>query len=208
MPDIPPKGVRPRAAQQRPRRAAPRKSAPNVVGLEPALTEAIGKLAMLQTGIGVLSGDERHVKGGEVTADFAPRLAFAWTELAKRNEMVARILSGGIENSVTFNVVFATGGFLYAQAQAYEVIPDFGFVNPLKGNNEPDSERPAHPTDPTPPKPDTSGKDHPAAERTVVNPTDRDSAADLDPDIPIDADLMMAAANGGTPAQRPDPINE
>lgn len=91
--------------------------------VENRLNEMFATIAVAQTGLGVMSGDQRHVAGGHVTSEMSPMLVEAWVKLARENDRIANVLLRMSETTAWGEVILATGGFIYSQAQAYGAVP-------------------------------------------------------------------------------------
>lgn len=108
------------AAPQRPRQDG-RKD--RMAKVEDRLNEMFAHLAMAQGGIGLLSQDPRHLAGANVTENLGPSLSAAWCKLGRENTSVAAALIRITEGGAWGEVVLASLGFVYSQAQAYQLVP-------------------------------------------------------------------------------------
>jgi hypothetical protein len=107
--------------QEPPRpRARPRTKLAKV---EERLNEMFATIAIAQAGLGVFDGDPRHMVGAQVTEQFGPQLVGAWVKLAQENPRVEKVLLRMAETSAWGEVILATGGFVYSQAQVYGAVP-------------------------------------------------------------------------------------
>lgn len=91
--------------------------------VEERLNEMFATIAIAQAGLGVFDGDPRHMVGAQVTEQFGPQLVGAWVKLAQENPRVEKVLLRMSETSAWGEVILATGGFIYSQAQAYGTVP-------------------------------------------------------------------------------------
>lgn len=114
----PPAGTSP--PRRRPRRDGKRDQLAKV---EDRLNEMFATIAIAQSGLGVMSGDQRHVVGGHVTSELSPQLVAAWIKLARENPRVEKVLLRMSETTAWGEVILASAGFAYSQAQAYGAVP-------------------------------------------------------------------------------------
>lgn len=139
MPDTPPGQRRP-SAEPRPKarqdgsgskRAQPprARAAADLNRIEARLNEMFATVAVLQSAAGVATGDPRHGLGGKVTAELSPSLVRAWIGLAKESEPVRKVLIRLSESTAWGEVAIVSAGFVYSQAQAYQILPA-AFPNP------------------------------------------------------------------------------
>lgn len=91
--------------------------------VEDRLNEMFAGIAVAQSGLGVVSGDPRHIIGGDVTAQLAPPMVAAWVKLAHENPRVEAVLLRMSETSAWGEVALATGALIYSQAQVYGAVP-------------------------------------------------------------------------------------
>lgn len=91
--------------------------------VEERLNEMFATIAVAQSGMGVVSGDNRHIVGGDVTAQLAPNLVAAWVKLAEENPRVRTVLLRMSETTAWGEVILATGALVYSQAQVYGAVP-------------------------------------------------------------------------------------
>lgn len=142
----------------RPRRSPGRQS--KLDRVEERLVETFDAIAMGQGMLAVMTADERHANGAEVTSQFGPKLAAAWCKLARENPRVEKVLVRMTEGSAWGEVAIATGGFVVAQAQAYEVVTWNPFVPPAghpAGNPTDPRANGGTPVPPVPPVPPQDG---------------------------------------------------
>jgi hypothetical protein len=91
--------------------------------VEDRLNEMFATIALGQQAIALASGDQRHAVGAHVTAELSPPLVHAWVNLGRENEAVRRVLIRMSEGTAWGEVVLASVGFAYSQAQAYGALP-------------------------------------------------------------------------------------
>lgn len=91
--------------------------------VEDRLNEMFAGVAVAQQGLGVVSGDPRHIVGGDVTAKLAPPMIAAWVKLAQENPRVEAVLLRMSETSAWGEVILATSALAYSQAQVYGAVP-------------------------------------------------------------------------------------
>ena len=125
--DAPPSRPKVRAAESK---SAPRsRAAADLNRIEARLNEMFATVAVLQSAAGVATGDPRHGLGGKVTAELSPSLVRAWIGLAKESEPVRKVLIRLSESTAWGEVAIVSAGFVYSQAQAYQILPA-AFPNP------------------------------------------------------------------------------
>lgn len=173
--DSPPVSSSPPRSKRDPRSSSHGKRDP-LAQVETKLTELLSGVAMMQSTAGAVTGDERHIYGAEVTANFAPKLASAWVKLARTNPAIAKILIKMSEGSEVGEVAALTAMFAVTQAQIYGALPDF--PNPYK------------PDMPVPPSRDV--RDHERAVQNGQTPPPPHVANNLDAVAQAEADRAAA----------------
>lgn len=148
-----------------------------LAGVEDKLTEILSGAALAQSAIGEMSGDVRHISGGEVTAQFAPRLAASWVKLGRSNAAVGKVLTSIVEGSEIGGALAVTAMFVATQAQIYGALPPF--PNPYL------------PPEPVPPSADVRA--HEQAVQGRETPPPRHAADNADAIAQAEADRAKAA---------------
>lgn len=114
-------------------RSRPRRD--KLAGVEDKLNELMATVAMGQQALALATDDPRHGRGAVITNQLAPPMVHSWVELARENPAVERVLLRLTEGSAWGGVIMTSVGFVYSQAQAYEVLPE-GFPNPWARGDE------------------------------------------------------------------------
>lgn len=91
--------------------------------VEDRLNEMFATVAMGQAAASIATGDARHAAGAAATNQLSPPLVRAWINLAQENEAVAKVLIRLSQTSAWGEVIIASTGLVYTQAQIYGMVP-------------------------------------------------------------------------------------